>query len=1508
MHPVSFCGIIVRQIQNQFKKLFQNEIVQANTERLKKFLKLSRENLQQVAENSIQPRALRYELCESRIVLDAYPYAGTDGGDESGSGFEDEVGIPVWVDGNFEFGNPTAQFPFGRENTFLLESNPSATKTIYLDYDGFHSQNNWWGHNINFPAFDRNGNPNVFNDAELSEIQKQFLHVVEDFLPFDVNVTTKDPGTEALRKSGAGDVHWGVRAVNTQYTDGFGQGTGGIAHLNSFDANIDNPVFSFNKGATNGGMTNSHEIGHALGLRHDGLGGSSYHPGVGSGVTGWGPIMGAPFGKNLVQWSNGDYTDSTNTEDDLTIITRSRNGFGFRADDHGNTRGTATAVDVSNIVEISSWGIIERNTDLDFFSFASGPGNISINIDALANNASLDIEAKLYDASGNLLATSNPTSDIDASFNLSVTGGSYFISVDGTGKAGVYSDYGSLGYYEISGLVVDPVNDPPTLNSIDDITLPEDSPEQTVSLSGITAGPNEVQPLRITATSSNTSLIPNPTVQYTSDNTTGSIKFQPVGNQNGSAIITVTVEDGGYDLDLSTKADNASFLRTFLVTVTPLNDPPTLDALDDMILAEDAPEQTVDLTGITDGDEGLQPLKVTAVSSNTGLIAHPTIDYTSPNTTGTLKFTPTADLSGISIITVTVEDGGNDNDLSTTGDNASFFRSFIVRINAENDKPTLAAIPDQTLQEDESRTLDLTGITAGGGEVQPLSVWATSSNTALMANPVVRYTSDNTTAELDLVPVPNAFGSTEITVFVEDGGLDGNLATKDDNETFSQAFTVDVIAENDLPTLFPLRDKTLNEDAGLQEILLTGISAGGGENQPLDVTVTSSNQLLVSNQRVDYDSADPTGLLKFATNANRFGSTVITVTVEDGGLDGDLGTKGDNGTFSQSFQLDVNPVNDAPRVTLPTNFESRRDQGVTEIRMTGIDAGPFENQPLRFTVTTDKPGLITDLQVDYTNPDRIGVITFDTLGQIGHGKIFVRLEDGGPDGNLQTPGDNQETNKVINVSMTVKSTAYAATDRTTFGFVSGVFGNTYWKNHDNQSITETEFGQGDRSRLDHRWKFDVAPGRGLEFVVHAKHTASNEQFHFEYQVVGTSTWKEIVTTNQNASRKYYTRVTEPELANGGSLWIRVRDTYRGQNDRELASLNIEKLFVLSRGLRDVQPAVNAFVFDSRAGEQGNDKAQFRFQLADRNRLDHDLDVYYSVGGTTSSGDYREVLSGVKTIKAGNLMARLIITPKNDRLLEGNESLSIRVKPDSEYRITGSPNATVIIRDNDQMTYEANGEASYLGRHLVHYPQSQFKDGQNEVIFESKYGNQTMMNHQWRFDVAGQTNFIVRGKMDVPSNSFVDDFAVAYSTNQKTWKGLGVLKYGQSLVLDKQITVPDGTENIWIRVADRYRAPNDTHIARVSVSYLQLMVRPNVIGEPLLFAPESNTTSPFSRTSSATRAYVESGLTGRQDSGLTVDADEDFQGSNFDENIDIEREVSDLAILSWHDDSDDLAWR
>jgi alpha-tubulin suppressor-like RCC1 family protein len=369
---------------------------------------------------------------------------------------------------------------------------------------------------------------------------------------------------------------------------------------------------------------------------------------------------------------------------------------------------------------------------------------------------------------------------------------------------------------------LDPValnDNPPTLNAIDDITIDEDAPEQTVNLTGIGDGDSGTQPLQITVSSSNPTLIPTPTVTYTSDNVFGSLTFTPAPGLSGESTITVTVTDGGLDNDLSTTTDNKTFSREFTVGVDSVNDPPTLNTIGDITIEKNSGPHTVSLAGITDGDDDTQALTVTAVSSATGTIPNPTVTYTSNNTTGSLTFTPVTDQTGTATITVTVQDSAG----------GTVARTFTITVIDVNNPPTLDAISNVTIEEnDPEQTVNLTGITDGDGVSAPLKVTATSSNTSIIPNPVIAYTSAQTTGTLKFTPIQNRFTPVgqpvTITVTVEDAGLDNDLSTTSDNLTFSRTFTVTV--NEYIPPRYYVIDIELVSHPGNQSILLNnGFSA-----------------------------------------------------------------------------------------------------------------------------------------------------------------------------------------------------------------------------------------------------------------------------------------------------------------------------------------------------------------------------------------------------------------------------------------------------------------------------------------------------------------------------------------------------------------------------------------------------------------------------------------------------------------------------------------------------------
>jgi hypothetical protein len=332
----------------------------------------------------------------------------------------------------------------------LLNSYPSASAVIFLDFDG---------HTVNGTSWNYNG-PIVCGTAGLnnSQITEVFNRVAEDYRPFNITITTDS--TVFL----AAPVTQRMRVILTVSSSWYGA-AGGVSFVTSFTWGDNNPCFVFtqllNFNVKNIAEAASHEAGHTLGLYHQSSYDancnklSDYYAGQGTGEIGWAPIMGVGYYQNFTLWHNGPNSyGCANMQSDLDVITSATNGFGYRTDDHNNSFAGATLAAFSN-KQFNVNGVIERNTDQDMFMFtvpASGHFQLSAvpyNVGTGDAGSNLDLQVTLFNGSQVALNSYNPGTLLSSVIDTSLLAGTYYLKVEGKGN--MYAPgYASLGSYSLT--------------------------------------------------------------------------------------------------------------------------------------------------------------------------------------------------------------------------------------------------------------------------------------------------------------------------------------------------------------------------------------------------------------------------------------------------------------------------------------------------------------------------------------------------------------------------------------------------------------------------------------------------------------------------------------------------------------------------------------------------------------------------------------------------------------------------------------------------------------------------------------------------------------------------------------------------------------------------------------------------------------------------------------------------------------------------------------------------
>ena len=226
------------------------------------------------------------------------------------------------------------------------------------------------------------------------------------------------------------------------------------------------------------------------------------------------------------------------------------------------------------------------------------------------------------------------------------------------------------------------------------------------------------------------------------------VRMAPWCTRPWSSSSLVLPYDHGVRESLPLRRQNTHRPVTFTVNVLPVNDAPTLAFIPNLMLrcGKRWSVQTVpSLSGITAGDSEVQTLSVFAVSDNPSLIPSPTVAVNLGAGTGSLTYTPVSNASGTATITVTVQDyGGTDH-----GGVDTVTRTFTVtvvhikrRCRRWTQFPTRP--PSRKKPQPDHHPVRHQQRHGQRGAVQ-CSVSAVSSNTAIVPNPAVIYSSPNAT-------------------------------------------------------------------------------------------------------------------------------------------------------------------------------------------------------------------------------------------------------------------------------------------------------------------------------------------------------------------------------------------------------------------------------------------------------------------------------------------------------------------------------------------------------------------------------------------------------------------------------------------------------------------------------------------------------------------------------------------------------------------------------------------
>ena len=487
------------------------------------------------------------------------------------------------------------------------------------------------------------------------------------------------------------------------------------------------------------------------------------------------------------------------------------------------------------------------------------------------------------------------------------------------------------------------VNDPPTISDIGNQSTPEDTAAGPI---GFTVGDVETAPgsLVVTASSDDQALIPNGNITFGGSGASRTVTVTPAAEQTGTATITVTVSDG-----TDTGTD------TFDLTVTSVNDVPTISDITDQSIVEDTSTGALAFT-VGDTETAPASLTVTGSSSDQTLVPNGNLVFGGSGASRTVTVTPAASQTGTATISVTVSDGTD-----TVTD------TFVLTVTPANTAPTISDVTDQSTPAN-TATGPL-GFTVGDVEtpVASLTVSGSSSDQTLVPDDNIVFGGSGASRTVTVTPAANQYGSATITLTVSDGSL-----------TTTDTFVLTV--SNTAPTISDISDQAtpLNTSTGA-----LAFTVGDTETAAASLTVTgsSSDQTLVPDDNLVFGGSGASRTVSIQPAGDQYGSATITVTVSDG-----------TGTATDTFTLTV--AGTPPTISDISNQTTPENTATGAIAFLVSDA-ETPSTSLTVSGSSSDQTLVPDDNVVFGGSGVNRTVTVTPAGsQTGSATITVTVSDG----------------------------------------------------------------------------------------------------------------------------------------------------------------------------------------------------------------------------------------------------------------------------------------------------------------------------------------------------------------------------------------------------------------------------------------------------------------------------------------------------------------------------------